>query len=151
MISLLKKKPYFNNEEQQHIVSTIREAELQTSGEIRLFIESRCKSGDALQRATELFSKLNMHQTAQRNAVILYIAMKDKKLAVFGDQGIHNIVTDTYWNETVQSLTQNFLAEKYVDGIINAIKDIAEKLRIHFPYLSTTDKNELPDDIVFGD
>ena len=150
MISLLKKKPYFNHEEQQHIVSTIREAELHTSGEIRLFIESRCKTGDALQRATELFSKLHMQQTKQRNAVILYIAMKDKKLAVFGDEGIHNLVGDTYWNETVHSLTQNFSTEKYKEGIINAVKDIGEKLRIHFPYLPTTDKNELPDDIVFG-
>ena len=72
MISLLKKKPYFNNEEQQHIVSTIREAELQTSGEIRLFIESRCKSGDALQRATEFFI---FHCNVQNHSIALRCLM----------------------------------------------------------------------------
>lgn len=150
MISFLKKKPYFTHLQQQHIVSVIREAELQTSGEIRLFIESRCKSGNALQRAESLFHELKMYETNQRNAVILYIAMKDKKLAVFGDEGIHNIVGTDYWNTTVQVLTGHFADNHFADGIIHAIKDIGEKLRIHFPYLSETDKNELPDDIVFG-
>lgn len=150
MIAFLKKKPYFSQEQQQHIVSVIREAELQTSGEIRLFVESRCKSSDALQRAEGLFHELHMYETQQRNAVILYIAMKDKKLAVFGDKGIHDIVGDDYWNTTIQSLASYFADDRFEEGIIYAIKDIGEKLKIHFPYLPQTDKNELPDDIVFG-
>ena len=91
-----------------------------------------------------------MYETQQRNAVILYIAMKDKKLAVFGDKGIHDIVGDDYWNTTIQSLASYFADDRFEEGIIYAIKDIGEKLKIHFPYLPQTDKNELPDDIVFG-
>lgn len=150
MLQILKPKPYFNEKEQSSIVSAIRNAELQTSGEIRLFIESKCKIGDALQRSVELFTQLKMEQTSQRNAVILYIAMKDKKLAVFGDEGINKIVGQHYWDETVASLSKSFAEEKFEAGIITAINDIGEKLRTHFPYLPATDKNELPDDIVFG-
>jgi uncharacterized membrane protein len=35
------------------------------------------------------------------------------------------------------------------DGIVEALTDIGMKLQKHFPYLEG-DKNELPDEMVFG-
>lgn len=149
MISLFKPKPYFSKSEREQIIEVIRLAETHTSGEVRLFVESRCKSGDALKRAIELFAKLKMTETAQRNAVILYIAMKDHKVAIYGDEGIHQKVGQDYWETTIQQLTTDFKNNLFVEGIATAISDIGNKLKIHFPY-ETSDKNELPDDIVFG-
>lgn len=149
MISFFKPKPYFSKVERERIIEMIRIAETNTSGEVRLFIESRCKSGDPLKRAVELFTQLKMAETAQRNAVILYIAMKDHKVAIYGDEGIHQKVGQDYWDATIAQLIADFKIKLFVEGITKAVSDIGHKLKAHFPYKSS-DKNELPDDIVFG-
>jgi len=145
-----KKKSLFTAEEQQLIVDAIRNAERMTSGEVRVFVESKCSYMNAIDRAVELFFNLEMDETEDRNAVLVYVAMKDKQLAVFGDEGIHKKVGDTYWNEEVNKMIKNFNKDNYADGIKNVITDIGEALTKHFPYNNDTDKNELPDEILFG-
>lgn len=150
MFGLFKKKPFFSEKEQQQIVQAVQGAELRTSGEIRIFVESYCRYMDALDRAAEIFFNLKMEQTADRNGVLLYIAMKDRQLAVFGDEGIHRKVGTEYWNNEINLLISKFNSENYVDGISACVTDIGEALHQYFPYNRETDKNELPDDIVFG-
>jgi len=82
----------------QQIVAAIGQAERQTSGEIRVFVESRCRFVNPLDRAAEVFTGLKMDQTAQRNAVLVYVALKDRQLALYGDKGIHEKVGDAFWN-----------------------------------------------------
>jgi uncharacterized membrane protein len=145
-----KKKNFFNEEERQLIVDAIQNAERMTSGEVRVFVESKCSYMDAIDRAAELFFQLQMHKTDDRNAVLLYVAMEDRQLAVFGDEGIHKKVGNEYWNNEVKKMISNFNRDNYAIGISEVVKDIGMALTQHFPYNSTTDKNELPDDIVFG-
>ena len=89
---LSKKQNWFTPQENEAIVNAIRAAEKRTSGEIRMFIESRCSYVDPVDRAIEVFFGLKMDKTEDRNGVVLYIAMKDHQLAVFGDKGIHEKV-----------------------------------------------------------
>lgn len=145
-----KRKEFFTSEEKQHIVEAVQQAEKKTSGEIRVFVENRCSFMDALDRAVEIFRYLKMHETAERNAVLVYVAMKDRQLAVFGDEGIHQKVGNEYWNKEVQKMISNFNRDDYAEGISGCVKAIGEALYTYFPYNNTTDKNELPDDIVFG-
>ena len=91
-----------------------------------------------------------MYETTERNAVLVYVAMKDRQLAVFGDEGIHQKVGDEYWNKEVQKMISNFNRDDYAEGISGCVKAIGEALYTHFPYNNATDKNELPDDIIFG-
>ncbi|MEO8174697.1 MAG: TPM domain-containing protein [Sediminibacterium sp.] len=149
MFDFFFKKKYFTIPEQDKILAAIREAEYCTSGEVRLYIESKCKTAVPLERAMAVFHSLKMDKTADRNAVILYIAMESRQLAIFGDEGIHNIVGQDYWDNTVMRLTANFKSDNMAGGIVGAIKDIGLKLQKYFPYRDD-DKNELPDDIVFG-
>ena len=150
MFSLFKKKDFFSAEEQQLIIEAIRNAERMTSGEVRVFVESKCSYMDAIDRAAELFFQLEMQKTDDRNAVLLYVAMKDRQLAVFGDEGIHKKVGNEYWNNEVHKMITNFNRENYAAGISEVVKDIGEALTKNFPFNNDTDKNELPDDIVFG-
>ncbi|MDP4264694.1 MAG: TPM domain-containing protein [Bacteroidota bacterium] len=150
MFPFLRKKEFFNPEEKQRIVEAVQQAEQRTSGEIRVFVESRCRYVDAIDRAAEIFLGLSMQKTDQRNAVLVYVAMKDRQLAVFGDEGIHRKVGDTYWQEKVKEMIHNFNKDNYAEGIRQCVLDIGEALYTYFPYDGQTDKNELPDDIVFG-
>src|SRR5678810_1027712 len=99
---LFKKKEFFTDEEKQLIVEAVQNAERRTSGEIRVFVEHRCRYVNAIDRAIEIFENLQMQKTQLRNAVLVYVAIKDRQLAVFGDEGIHNKVGNEYWaNEAV--------------------------------------------------
>jgi uncharacterized membrane protein len=145
-----RKKPFFTEEENEKIVHAIRDAEVQTSGEIRIFVENRCKYVDALDRAKEIFDNLEMEKTDQRNGVLFYIAIKDKQLAIFADKGIHEAAGADYWKNAVKEILSVFSKENITAGITASIFKIGEALKSHFPYNREIDKNELPDDIVFG-
>lgn len=143
-------KHFFSQEENERIVAAIRQSEQATSGEIRVYIESRCRFVDPLDRAVELFFGLKMEKTEQRNGVLLYIALKDRQLAIFGDEGIHQKVGTAFWDREIRNMLNAFNAAHFADGIVNIVTEVGNALREHFPYDAATDRNELPDEIVFG-
>lgn len=149
-MSLFKKKEFFSKEENEKIVAAIRDAEKCTSGEVRVFVESKCKFIDPLDRAVEIFSELKMQNTQDHNAVLLYVALKDRQLAVYADSGIHEKVGDQFWKEVVNKILSHFNKKNYAEGISQCIKEIGEALQENFPYNKDEDKNELPDEIIFG-
>jgi len=149
-MSLFKKKEFFTEEERQAIVNAVREAEQRTSGEVRVFVEHRCRYVDAIDRAVEIFGSLQMHRTELHNAVLVYVATRDRQLAIFGDEGIHQKVGDEYWQREVRRMIGAFNRDNIAEGIRQCVLNIGEALSTHFPFDKDTDKNELPDDIVFG-
>jgi len=145
-----RKKPFFTEEQNEKIVHAIRDAETQTSGEIRIFVEGRCKYVDALDRAKELFDNLEMEKTGLRNGVLFYIAIKDRQLAIFADKGIHEAAGADYWKNAVKEILSVISKENVTEGITTSIFKIVQALKTYFPYQEEIDKNELPDEIVFG-
>ena len=145
-----RKKEFFTAEEKHRIVDAVQQAEQRTSGEIRVFVESRCKYMDAIDQAAEIFFGLEMQKTEQRNGVLIYVALKDRQLAVFGDEGIHQKVGDEYWKDKVKKMISNFNRNDYAEGIRQCVLEVGEALHAHFPYDRQIDKNELPDEMVFG-
>lgn len=147
-----KKKPLLSAADQQQIVAAVQEAERNTSGEIRVYMESRCAYVDSMDRARELFFKLQMDKTINHNAVLVYIALTDRQMALYGDEGIYRKTGgDPYWLQELQLLRRFFQEGRIAEGIATCVLHIGLSLSEHFPYDSKTDKNELPDDIVFGD
>jgi uncharacterized membrane protein len=149
-MSLFKRKEFFTEEEKQAIVDAVRVAEQRTSGEVRVFVERHCRYVNAIDRAVEIFENLQMQKTELRNATLVYVATKDRQLAVFGDEGIHQKVGNEYWANEVVKMINAFNRDNIAEGIRQCVINIGEALALHFPYNRTTDKNELPDDIVFG-
>src|SRR5688500_5972617 len=142
-----KRNKFFDPEELELIAKAIKTAERETSGEVRVFVEGRCSWMDAIDRAKELFVSLKMDQTVDRNATLVYIAMKDHQLAVFGDEGIHQKVGTDYWEKLVKEMIGCFNKNNYAEGIASSVLQIGQALKTYFPYKQDTDKNELPDDI----
>ena len=150
MFSLFKKKEFFSKEENDKIIAAIRHAEERTSGEVRVFVERKCKFIDPLDRAREIFAELKMQNTKDRNAVLVYVAIRDRQLAIFGDSGINAKTGEAYWKQEVDKMISSFNQECYADGISDCVRDIGLALQTYFPYDKETDKNELPDEIIFG-
>ena len=140
---------FFTDIQQQAIIKSIEKAELNTSGEIRLHVEDTCKI-NPVERAIEIFEKLEMHKTELRNGVLFYLATKDKKIAVIGDKGINDIVTENFWDDVKNEIINQFKKNQFTEGICKGIEMAGEKLKIHFPFESD-DTNELSNDISFGE
>lgn len=151
MFSLFKQKAedFFTPHEKQAITAAIKQAEKQTSGEVRVFIESKCNYVNAIDRAKELFECLDMYKTENKNAVLVYVALKHRQLAVFADEGIYEKTGKDFWLQQVQIMLKHFNTEDYGDGISRVVIKIGEALHNFFPY-QKNDINELSDDIVFG-
>lgn len=144
-------KAHFLEDEQQKIVAAIARAEAGTTGEIRVYVESSCEYVDAMERAKEVFAQLEMHKTAHRNAALVYVAVKDKQFAIFGDEAIYNLAGGPdFWKEAAAQMVSFFRKNAHGDGIAAAVDAIGRALAQHFPSDPSAPQNELPDDIVFG-
>lgn len=137
-----------NREEDQRVVEAIRQAEHNTSGEIKVHIDNRCR-GDVEERSLVVFDKLKLNETKQRNGVLIYLAVKDRKFAIVGDEGINQVVGDGFWNDVKDLMLNCFKKGQFVEGLEQGILRCGEKLKTYFPY-QTDDTNEIPDDISYG-
>lgn len=141
-------KDLFTPEQKQQIVAAIKEAEKNTSGEIRVHIEKKCKE-DVLDHAAFMFDALNMQKTNQRNGVLIYLAVEDRQLAILGDAGINQKVSVDFWESTKDLMISHFKQGNFTEGLSQGILLAGEQLKKHFPF-QKEDKNELNDDISFG-
>jgi uncharacterized membrane protein len=128
-------------------VAAIREAENATSGEVRVHIETSCH-GDVLDRAAWIFKKLGMNKTQERNGVLFYLAVGDRKFAVIGDAGINAKVPEGFWDNVKELLRTNFVEGKFTEGLAEGIILAGQHLKKHFPH-QRDDVNELSDEISF--
>ncbi len=142
-------KRFITKEQEQQIVASIERAELNTSGEIRVHIESKCK-GDSVSRAIAIFNYLKMYKTAQRNGVLVYVAFESKKLAIIGDVGINQRVPADFWNDIKINMIAYFAKGEFVEGICQAVEAAGVSLKEYFPYQSD-DINEQPNEVSFGE
>ena len=140
---------FFTHEQKERISLAIRDAELNTSGEIRVHLERKCK-GEVLDRAAYLFEKLNIHKTALRNGVLFYLVVDDQKFAILGDAGINAVTPEDFWEEIRNKVMEEFREGRFAAGLEIGIRLAGEKLKEHFPYREG-DVNELPDEISFND
>jgi uncharacterized membrane protein len=141
-------KDFFSVRDQEAIKQAIGNAERETSGEIRVHVEN-VFSGEVLDRAAYIFDKLGMSKTTQRNGVLIYLAIKNRKFAIIGDSGINKVVPDNFWDDIKTAMLNQFREGRFTEGLIEAISQSGQHLKKHFPH-TKGDANELPDEISFG-
>ncbi len=139
---------FFTSEEKNKITGAIKTAEHNTSGEVRVHVESLCKA-DVLDCAAYWFKTLKIHKTALRNGVLFYLAIDDRKFAILGDAGINAKVPSDFWEKIKEHMQSRFKEGRFADGLSEGILIAGEQLKTHFPY-QKDDINELPDEISFG-
>jgi len=147
--TLMKASTFFTKDQQSLIRNSIKEAEKSTSGEIRVHIETGIK-GEVLDRAAWIFKKTGMHKTKERNGVLFYLALNNRKFAIIGDAGINAKVPDDFWDEVKIKIETNFSTEKFTEGLAEGIRMTGLKLKEYYPH-EKSDINELPDEISFED
>jgi len=145
----MKAARLFDDAGRQRLRLAVQQAVQHTSGEIRVFVDDYCKE-EVLDRAAFVFSKLGMEKTELRNGVLIYVALNDRKFAIIGDAGIHARVGDVFWKEVREGMAAFFKKEMIIDGIEYAVLEAGIRLKEFFPR-AEDDRNELSDDVHFGD
>ncbi|MDY0101347.1 MAG: TPM domain-containing protein [Lentimicrobium sp.] len=141
-------KKFFSSEEKDDIKQAILDAELNTSGEIRVHIENKHK-GNVLERAAYIFKKLHMDQTDQHNGVLFYLSIQTRTFAIIGDEGINAVVPEEFWESTKMLMINHFREDRFAQGLVEGIAEAGIQLKKHFPF-QAEDVNELSDEISFG-
>ncbi len=139
---------FLSHSEEQSIVDAIREAEKNTSGEIRVHIEQNC-IGDVYEHAMEVFHYLKMDNTKEQNGVLIYVAVDKKSFVIYGDKGINDVVDKDFWNTTRDTIASQFKNGDFTQGLIEGIKKAGKELSQHFPWIHG-DTNELDNTISKG-
>jgi uncharacterized membrane protein len=140
-----KTEDFLTKQDEQEIVLSIVEAEKNTSGEIRVHIEEHSEKSP-LDRAQEVFFELKMNETQDRNGVLFYICVSDKKFAIIGDKGINDVVESDFWDCTKDTVIANFKEGNFKKGLVEGILQAGQRLKHYFPYQSD-DTNELSNEI----
>jgi uncharacterized membrane protein len=142
-------KEFFSIEDLEIIKTAIMDAELNTSGEIRVHLENICNE-DPMKRAFYWFHKLNMKKTQQRNALLFYFAVKSRKFAIIGDKAIHEAVKQEFWDILRNKMLQYFHNDDFLGGLTQAIERAGKEMKKYFPFQQDT-IDELPNDVSLED
>jgi len=136
-----------NNEEDRRVVEAIQQAERNTSGQIKVHIENFCHI-NVERRSLMVFKHLKMNKTKQRNGVLIYLAVKDHKFAILGDEGINKVVGNDFWNDVKDLMMSHFKEGRFAEGLEQGIQRCGEKLKAYFPH-QNDNTNEIPDEISY--
>lgn len=143
-----KIEDFLSTEQEQEIVSAIRAAEKNTSGEIRVHIEKNTNL-DVFDRAKEVFHMLKMDNTKEQNGVLIYVAVDDRTFVIYGDEGINLVVEDDFWDTTRDAILAQFKKGDFKQGLVDGILRAGKALAVHFPW-DQYNTNELSDTISKG-
>ena len=134
--------------EDARIVEAIREAELRSSGEVRVYV-SDASVDDPVAAAREQFARMGMHATAQRNGVLIYVAPRSRNFAIVGDDAVHARCGETFWRDVAGAMSRHFAIDHPTEAIVLGIRKAGELLSNHFP-CRPGDRNELPNEVMRG-
>ena len=91
-----------------------------------------------------------MHETKLHNGVLIYVAIENRQFAIIGDSGIHEFVSQVFWDKVKEEMIPFFKRKDYTGGLLHAIEETGQKLKKHFP-VAKNDSDELSNEMVFGD
>ena len=127
---------FLSKEERRELIEAIRAAEKGTTGEIRIHLDRKA-GGDVMDRARMVFRRQRLHRRKHRNAVLICLLLADRSFAILGDEGIHRCVGDSFWKEITESLRKEFSRGRFLEGLKQALSEIGEEMRKHFPRVPT--------------
>ncbi len=140
-------KKLLTPDEETFIEEKIAEVEMKTSAELKVIIVNY-SWGSVIEKAQKLFEKHDLHQTEQRNAVMIMLVVKNRELLIYGDKGINEAVGDDFWVDTKNKMISSFKVGHMKEGFADGIEDIGAKLKEFFPYQSD-DVNEISNEIIY--
>ena len=97
--------------------------------------------------AVRQFLARNVHLTAARTGVLIFVSLAERYAEVVADSGIDSRVGQHVWDGVVRELTADAGRDRLAEGFVKAVGAVGAVLAEHFPP-SPGDVNELDDHLV---
>jgi len=137
---------FLSSSDEKEIIEAITQAEKNTTGEIRVHIETNSNK-EPYTRAQEVFFELAMDKTTHSNGVLFYICLSSKAFVILGDTGIdRQVKAENFWEGTKELVINHFKQGLYKQGLIYGILKAGSQLKVYFPSKGEN-KNELSNEI----
>lgn len=136
----------FDSSELKKIEEAVTEAEKLTNAEIKPAIINYCW-GSLHKKAKIVFEKYKLHNTRERNAVMIMLVVKNRELLIYGDEGITQKVGVDFWVKTKDEMIKSFKENDFLKGMIDGIQNAGEQLAKYYPP-SEDDVNELSNEVI---
>lgn len=149
---------YFTEEDFARITESVRQAESQTSGEIRVKIRKYFQKGrecfeadirDIHHQAEFDFDAEGLAKTQDKTGVLILVVLEERKFKILADEGIYKKLPQFYLDNCAKDLVSRFVNAEYVSGIRETVEALGVMLAKHFPRRHD-DVNELPNDVIVG-
>lgn len=105
------------------------------------------KHARAHRRAREQFLAQNLHTTAGRTGVLIFVSVGERYAELVADAGIDARVAAGEWAGIVEQLTTRIGEGRPGDGFVEAIEAVGARLAAHFPP-GSHDPHELPNHLI---
>jgi len=97
--------------------------------------------------ALKQFLARNVHLTAERTGVLIFVSVAERYAEIVADAGINAKVPQDMWDSIVAGLIDDARRDRLADGFVAAIGAVGALLAEHFP-VGPDDINELDDHLV---
>ncbi|MEQ1943827.1 TPM domain-containing protein [Mesorhizobium sp. VNQ89] len=97
--------------------------------------------------ALKQFLARNVHLTAERTGVLIFVSLAERYAEIIADARIAAKVPQEMWDSIVAGLIEDAGNERLTDGFVTAIAAVGALLSEHFP-VRVDDINELDDHLV---
>lgn len=137
---------FITDEEELLLVEAIRAQEERTSAEIRVCVTDKLILR-AEKYAWKVFEETGMRRTKNRNAALIVMMPRVKRIVMIGDQGLDARMPDGWWRNAVDEMVKRMHTEGPLESIREGLRLLGDQLSRHWPR-EDGDENELPDELV---
>ncbi len=113
----------------------------------RLFLSRKQVEAEVREAAIASFFTEGLYKTKDANGILIFISVLERKVWVLADSGINARIDPGQWQGVIDLITQGIKEKRQCEAICNAIIQIGELLKTHFP-IQDDDLNELHNLIV---
>lgn len=99
----------------------------------RLFTPKIILKRNASRKAKESFMMLDLHQTDNHQAVMIFVSLFEHYVEIIVDDGVSDKLSNNIWQEIIDKFTTDVKNGDFENGYLKAIESIRGILKTEFP------------------
>jgi len=120
---------------------------LNVTGVFRFLIPKKYLQYKVEQAALKSFFAKGIYKTSRHSGILIYISHLEHLVQIIADETVHQKMEKEYWKTLAAKVSLGMRERNSLDTILEALKELEQKLLPHFPKKSAS-KNELSNEVI---
>jgi uncharacterized membrane protein len=112
---------------------TKHRAEIRVAVEVALDLGALWRLRSPRERALEVFTELEVWDTAERNGVLIYVLIAERDVEIVADRGLDGRVSNDEWQRVCTLIERELAAGRWRDGILVGVEAATALLAREYP------------------